>query len=336
MSELLRLFDNTKGLHVILLDPKNDKIIDASDSFINRFSLSNIKGKTLKESVGCTQNNNDICQESVFYRKEKNINHLTNCNHLNKRFFVRYFETTYENKQYDVMIFDEFQKESIDKLLLNKVENIFKHEIINLIHRLELIIEAISSENENSESILQYSAMSKKNLNTLYNTLIQYLNFKNDSENYELVGSTQISIIDTINTLLDIDIFMINEKGLNIMIIDNNLSVRINTLLEKSKVHPVLFTLLLSNLIKNAVSYCEANSDILIKFDQINGKFQLSIENVATLSEDMRQHFFTKDKPHFEGSGIGLYISKNISELLDITIFLDDVKDKVKINLLLN
>ncbi|WP_099202939.1 sensor histidine kinase [Miniphocaeibacter massiliensis] len=76
------------------------------------------------------------------------------------------------------------------------------------------------------------------------------------------------------------------------------------------------------NIITNAVKYCKENSTISIRIEVKDSKLMVSISNISkeplvVKSEDLLEQFVRGEQSRSsEGSGLGLYISKNLIELM--------------------
>ena len=83
------------------------------------------------------------------------------------------------------------------------------------------------------------------------------------------------------------------------------------------------------NLISNAITYSHKNAEITVKAKSFNGKFIFSVKNKASylLPKEIKELFekFRTKKPY--GSGLGLYIVKQIIEAHNGKIFVKKGKD---------
>ncbi|MDL2310464.1 HAMP domain-containing histidine kinase [Peptostreptococcaceae bacterium OttesenSCG-928-C18] len=76
------------------------------------------------------------------------------------------------------------------------------------------------------------------------------------------------------------------------------------------------------NIIANAIKYCKSDSTITLKIEIKDSKLMISISNLSkeplvVKSEDLLEQFVRGEQSRSsEGSGLGLYISKNIIELM--------------------
>jgi len=162
-------------------------------------------------------------------------------------------------------------------------------------------------------------------------------------------------VIEIVNELLEIDLYTKNEKIYNFEISDiskiisdiikslSSLSrkrnISIDWQIPKEKIFAEIdakkISIVVQNLIDNAIKYGNKNSTININIRKINTMINLTIKNrgigiPAEANEEIFQRFFRAKnaiRKETEGMGIGLFISKNIVEDHGGRIWFDSKKD---------
>lgn len=89
-----------------------------------------------------------------------------------------------------------------------------------------------------------------------------------------------------------------------------------------------LFSIVINNLISNAIKYSSQGAKVTIDIQRMNGKIQCSIidHGIGIAAEDLEKVFNpffrsdANDHPQIKGTGLGLSIVKKLCDLLDIDI----------------
>ena len=89
-----------------------------------------------------------------------------------------------------------------------------------------------------------------------------------------------------------------------------------------------LFSIVINNLISNAIKYSSQNAIVVIDIQRVNDKIQCSIidHGIGIAAEDVEKVFNpffrseANDHPQIKGTGLGLSIVKKLCDLLDIDI----------------
>ncbi len=162
-------------------------------------------------------------------------------------------------------------------------------------------------------------------------------------------------VIELVNDLLDIDLYTKDEKNYTFVLSDiveiisntletvNSLSIKRNIKVNwnppKEKIQAEIdskkISVVIQNLVSNAIKYGNSDSEIEIKLKVINNLIQISVTNegIGIPEEDQAeifQRFFRAKnaiRKENEGMGIGLFISKNIVEDHGGRIWFNSQKD---------
>ena len=105
----------------------------------------------------------------------------------------------------------------------------------------------------------------------------------------------------------------------------NNFNIKYNGTLPKIFVDKDKFQQIMTNLIENSAKYSSENSTTTISSTQKNNNVEISVTNIGIgIDEKDYEKIFTKfsriDNPltrKVQGSGLGLYITKNLVEKMD-------------------
>ncbi|WP_423364008.1 sensor histidine kinase [Mycoplasma sp. P36-A1] len=154
----------------------------------------------------------------------------------------------------------------------------------------------------------------KKNVSLVNNMqeIIQSIIISSKLDDYNTtLNITDFNIIRHVTLVLDELDFNIEAKNIDVLVnIDNDLNI---------KADGSLFSKALTNLISNAIEYCDDNTQIVIAANQD----YFEITNITKDFDDsilkdnlIFKPFYRQDKSRNKsGSGLGMYISKKIIEL---------------------
>lgn len=176
---------------------------------------------------------------------------------------------------------------------------------------------------ETTETILEETDV----LLSLVDELLKASRIENDQI---ILHKESIQIQDFLEGVLDrFQVFM-EEKHITLEKDILNLSLRVD--IEQ-------FEIALKNVIENAVKHVDENGTILVKVYETAHYIYLDVENTGSVISEEAQTkifdlFYTSDTSHskkiVEGSGIGLYLSKNIIEAHQGVITLENIHQGVR------
>jgi len=167
--------------------------------------------------------------------------------------------------------------------------------------------------NDSQKELLEKSYQSNERMIGLINDLLDVTRIEEGRYLYQPVLSDLVSIIESVVENGKDDI---KRKGLSLEFKKSNSRIpRIMMDAEKIK-------LVIQNLLENAVRYTPSGGKIVISVSADKGKIEFQIaDNGIGIAKDQQPKIFTKFfrgsnviKVETEGSGLGLFVSKNIIE----------------------
>lgn len=176
-----------------------------------------------------------------------------------------------------------------------------------------MIDEDIGKLTEEQKTFLQRGYQTNERMIHLVNDL---LNVARIEEGRLVYGQEEFQMQDLIIETLEVFQGNIREKQLNLEF------KKPKEKLPKIKADLEKIRLVLQNLIDNAIRYTPLGGKIQIRFEQKNNKLKVSItDNGAGIPKEQQSRLFSKFfrgsnviKMDTEGTGLGLYITKNIIE----------------------
>jgi len=331
MKDYLKIFENDSAVYAVIFDPKDNTIVEASDSLLNQFPLKDYKNKFLRDLVGCSAVCETECHKSVFKKDKINVTQLIHCQFLGKNFIVRYFETLIEGKKYNVMIFDDFEDtESLGNVYSN-INKLYEHEIKNILNSLSCLSMELKDHVDLSQDIDFVSTCLDGSINNLISVTDQYFGFKAGQ-----IGDTKctLNITNLIKDFYDKEKINLRLNKLTFTIVGDEHSEDLNSYVGNNYVlDNCLLALMFSNIVNNSVKYTQEYGEIQLIIKPSDTGYSVIIENDAIITDEQREQFFSKDKKIFHGSGKGLYLSKMLSVTYGIDMQLIDRKDKVAISI---
>ena len=194
------------------------------------------------------------------------------------------------------------------------------HELRNPLAALLINVENAIEESQGRESLETMESMktSIQRLAHMVSQLLELSHFENPSSDQEFaqvdLGRICERVIDAMKTQAD-------EKGLQI---------ELQLPQEKCLIMGAesLLTSLVSNLVDNAVNYCDANCRIRVRCERKDNCIQLSVDDSGPgLKADEREkamgRFYRAADTNTRGAGLGLSIVKSIAENHHATVELD-------------
>ncbi len=254
--------------------------------------------------------NNEIGDLAVSVNKmadtiQENINNLENYN------FILYEDNRYM-KEY----------EQSRRMLLRNITHDLKTPLAVISSQVEMISTCKEQEKKDyyyQSAMDEISKMSKMISNVLQITVDERRSIYKKSEH--------INMSDLISQLCDSHSAYVKVRTLELV---KNITpdLKINTIKEYVE-------FVFKNYISNAIQNAEKNTSITVTLKESTNGIQLSIENQGNqISEDMKEKIwtesFTTSPEGKENTGLGLYIVKEISLILQATCGFNNTKDGVR------
>lgn len=187
--------------------------------------------------------------------------------------------------------------------------------IIGTLQLFELVINEWNS-NENSNRLLRYTSIMKQNgfrLLRMFNNLIYITEI--DSGFVEMYYHNH-DLVPIVKELMSASERFVRAKGANLKVNINCTNIELACDAEKIK-------RILLNLLSNAIKFTEKGDDIVLSLYSDKDAAYISVKDTGIgIQDDMRDIIFERfrqvDKSftrRCEGSGIGLYLAKSLTEL---------------------
>ncbi|MCQ8213402.1 HAMP domain-containing histidine kinase [Cetobacterium somerae] len=222
---------------------------------------------------------------------------------------------------------------SIEKmsLELSKAMSSLENFIGNASHELKTPIASI---NMISQNLRENNNLSNSDRKKLYNSLIKETNEMNELiQNLLILSKLTYSKNSLNNENFNLkDLIQKTLYKYELLELEKNIDIRIEGHKQFSiQTDYKLFKIVIENLIQNALKYSPENETINIKFNKQNIIFtnktsKILEEDIATLLSPFKRGNNTLGK-EIEGSGLGLYIVKNILELLKLKYTIKILED---------
>jgi len=326
------MFEGNDAVFVLKIEPVSKTIISANNAFKEYFSLKDVKGKSLSECLGCDPTMAKNCSSNLFAHAKVNSTFVMECEHLKRRFIVKYFEDKLEIC--NVMIFDNFENIMLDvrngNIQPDEIDGIFSHEIKNIINRIFLTNQYLENFGETKADLDWYIKHTNTSLSILIDLLDKYRYYKHKTKDVKGDHSV-INIMTLIDNLILREELIIKERKLVINKDTCRNKAFDDYLNEKYPYEEFLIYLMLSNVINNMVKYADIGSEADIICLSTENKHVIIVENFGVLTPYLKEHFFLNSKTEFQGSGYGLYFSKLISDRLGVELELVDVQGMVSV-----
>ncbi len=186
-------------------------------------------------------------------------------------------------------------------------------------------------DDESKKKFLKIIVDQSNRLITLVENMLSVTKLKNTKENFIY---TEFALKPSIDMVISVVKSQYTDKTFEILI-SNNLPP---LLADKDK-----FQQIMTNLIENAAKYGKENSKITIQASYINDKISIKVINEGIeIQEKDYDKIFTKfsriDNPltrKIQGSGLGLYITKNLTEKMGGTISVKSENEKTEFTVVL-
>lgn len=181
--------------------------------------------------------------------------------------------------------------------------------------------------NEEQKSFIEKTFISNERMIALINDLLDSTRIEEGKYIYKLVSSDLRSQIQRVLDSLKEEI---KKKGLKLEFEEPKED------LPKVKIDEEKIRLVVDNLLDNAIKYSSIGGCLKINIEKIKSEIRVSITNCGIgIPEDQKQRVFSKFfrgsnaiKTETEGTGLGLFISKNIIEAHSGKMWFESVENK--------
>lgn len=189
---------------------------------------------------------------------------------------------------------------------------------------LEVLIRKPRTEEEYKEKI-NYCVNEVNRLNHLVDELLLLARFENQKQNLKL---EQVNLVSVLSDTLARNSAHIKDKKLKIV---SNYPDEVN-----AKTDSYLFSLIVNNILTNAIKYSNQNSTIIFSLKENNVAVICSISDngIGIAKEEINKIFdqFYRSKsnehPEIKGTGLGLSIVKRLCDLLEIELQIQSKENK--------
>ena len=208
-------------------------------------------------------------------------------------------------------------KQNFDKLKLDFIATV-SHELRTPLTSIRGFTETLISSRDKltDEQQLKFLNIIKDQSNRLINLVENLLSASAQASSEEIYVLKPTNVLNSVENTISI----VKQKYLR-----KDFSVELNKTLQDILVDSEKFQQILLNLVENACKYSFENSIILINATEKNGKVVINIENDGTTIEDsdkskIFEKFARLDTPMTrltQGSGMGLYLAKYMTEKMN-------------------
>lgn len=175
-----------------------------------------------------------------------------------------------------------------------------------------------------------YLKKAYKTNEAMINLINDLLNVARIEEGRYLYNPTLVDIADIIHFAIDFCKDGIKRKNIN-LVFDKTQDKPLKALVDTEKMK-----LAIQNLLDNAIKYTPAGGTVIIGLKYVSNKIEVSIKDSGIgISKDQQNRIFTKFfrsadavRLETEGSGLGLFIVKNIIEAHDGKIWFESKEGK--------
>ena len=213
----------------------------------------------------------------------------------------------------------------LQKDFINNMTHEFKTPISSIKIASDVIINSDSVKSD--DRISQYAAIIKDQNNRLNNQVEKVLNIARLEKDQFKLNLERIELVEFIKKLMRLEKLKFDENKGFLTLASKEDSVYVKA----DRLH---LTNVLSNILDNAIKYCQKSPDVQFELSQINDKARLIIKDngIGIEKENIKKLFdkfyrvSTGNVHNVKGFGLGLYYVKNICDAHGWKI---DVKSKV-------
>lgn len=189
---------------------------------------------------------------------------------------------------------------------------------------LEVLVRKPRTEEEYKEKI-NYCVSEVNRLNHLVDELLLLARFENQRQNLKL---EQVNLVSVLSDTMARNSTQIQEKKLRIV------SKYPNEVYAKTDSY--LLSLIINNIITNAIKYSNANTDIFVSLIDKENTVVCSIaDNGIGIAKDEIDKIFdqfyrskSNEHPEIKGTGLGLSIVKRLCDLLEIELVIESEENR--------
>ncbi len=194
--------------------------------------------------------------------------------------------------------------------------NNMTHEFKTPISSIKIASDVIMSEGgEQNARIKQYAGIIKEQNERLNNQVEKVLNIARLEKDQFKLKLEQIDLIAHVNRIKGMEKIKFDKAGGNLEV-DTELQT---ALIAADKLH---LTNVISNILDNAIKYCDRTPEVVMRVKEIKSGYSLSIaDNGIGIEKDNIKKIFEKfyrvstgNVHNVKGFGLGLYYVKNISD----------------------
>jgi len=238
-------------------------------------------------------------------------------------------DITEKKKMFDDLVAAKEKAEESDRLKTAFLNNV-SHEIRTPFNGILGFLSLMTANNISDDERNQYMTIINKSADRLLNTINDIVESSQIQTGQVSVNMTNLSfsiIINEISNRYDVEA---SKKGLSFQIV-NKLPDHSTTLItDRSKLSSIL-----NKLIDNAIKFTESGS-IKLEIDQLKNAYRFSIHDtgigISGEKLDTIFNYFTQvelsETKAFEGSGLGLFISKAYVNMLGGNIWVQSIENK--------
>lgn len=314
--------------HLIFIDGNellNFEFSNSTDTYIhiNDINILNNDQKTfVKDLIKKTIHGQHLSLEVKFRGHTYNVNTTPLYDadkNINKALFV--FNNITEHKQVELNILNALRKEQELNELKSRFVSMASHEFrtpLSTILSSATLIEKQNGIGRESKRIKNVSRI-KSNVKNMVNILDDFLSLSRLEDGKLSMTPEKFDIIDFTKLLID-EIKLSKKEGQTIKLKHESKKIRIY---QDTKI----IRIVINNLISNAIKYSPKNTDISISISSNNNLVNIEVKDQGMgITDEDQEHLFerffrAKNASHIQGTGLGLYIVKQYTNLMGGKIF---------------
>ncbi len=255
----------------------------------------------------------------------KNITYLVNTTPLfdaNKKIIeaLLVYSDISEQKQIELKTLNALRKEQELNELKSRFISMASHEFRTPLSTILSSAILIEKQNEpgKEEKRKKYTGKIKNNVRNLVVILNDFLSLSKIEEGKMSIQPEYFELIDFSKSLIE-ELEISKKKGQVITIINDCPSIEVN-------LDPKLMRHILLNLVSNAIKYSPENKEITLKISSNSERIFLEVTDQGIGIPEAEQNnlfdrfFRAENTSNIQGTGLGLYIVKQYTELINGTI----------------
>lgn len=231
-------------------------------------------------------------------------------------------EKLIDEKEKSELYIREKTAQEKSQLITDFLSNL-SHEMRTPLHGIVGILEMLEETSLN-EKQLEYVKMIQKSTDILQSTMNSILDVSNLQAGNIQSSFDCVNLKDIINNFESVYTWAANEKKLEFVLIDES-ETPLYFFTDKSKLNQIL-----SNLIGNAIKFTEKGK-IILRIEQAHNILMFHVHDTGIGIKQEAIDFLFKpftqlasfSTKKYSGTGLGLYLAKNLAKLLDGDIYVD-------------